>query len=241
MKLIIIMLKLRINSLKNKKGALRMKKTRFAAAAVLAAAMLTLSAVQAFAGEWVKNQTGWWYENSDGSFPANGVYNIGGEKYAFNSDGYMIENAWFQSPSTGAWYYAQGGGALATNLWVGDYYVGSDGKMQTDTWIDGYYVGPDGKWVEGKTLEDELSGSASDMIGSAYFAELDPDMEDPWSGQGTSYDTGGLYSSSSTGSGSGGNSYDQGSSSNRVEIDEYDENEWAPTATATATAIATSE
>lgn len=40
----------------------------FAAAGVMAAAM----SFSAFAGEWKEDQTGWWYQNDDGSYLNNG-------------------------------------------------------------------------------------------------------------------------------------------------------------------------
>ena len=124
-------------------------KKRTLTAIMAAAAMSAIMAFSALAGEWVKDSNGWWFQNSDGTYPAGGLYNINGVNYAFNEYGYMVENAWYQSPDTGRWYYALGSGELATNQWIGnDYYVGSTGAMMTDTWTpDGYYVGSDGKWV----------------------------------------------------------------------------------------------
>jgi len=115
----------------------------------------------AFAGEWVEDSSGWWFRNSDGSFPSNGIYEIGGKKYAFNDSGYLVQDNWYQHPETGDWYYASGSGALASDQWVGDYYMGSDGAMATDTWVDGYYVGGDGKWVEGATKSSSSGSSYS--------------------------------------------------------------------------------
>ncbi len=132
-----------------------MKKGTLAAIAA-AAAISAVMAFSAMAGEWIRGAGGWWFQNSDGSYPAGGIYTIENKNYAFDEYGYMVENAWYQSPDTGRWYYALGSGELATNQWIGnDYYVGSTGAMMTDTWTpDGYYVGSDGKWVEGATYVD---------------------------------------------------------------------------------------
>lgn len=59
----------------------------------------------AFAG-WKQDSTGWWYENSDGSYPANKFVWIGGEKFWFNSAGYM-HTGWLNQ--NGIWYYCNPG------------------------------------------------------------------------------------------------------------------------------------
>ncbi len=38
---------------------------------------------------WKQDQTGWWYTNSDGSYPVSSWQNIGGLWYYFNEKGYM--------------------------------------------------------------------------------------------------------------------------------------------------------
>ena len=141
-----------------------MKNKLYRIGAIALALSITLS-FSAFAGEWMENSIGWWFQNSDGSYPKSGIYEIGGKEYAFNEDGYMAENAWYQHPKTGDWYYATGSGELAHSQWVGDYYVGNDGSMMTDAWIDGYYVGSDGQWVKGMTLDDTYDGASYDEYG----------------------------------------------------------------------------
>lgn len=41
-------------------------------------------------GEWKINETGWWYSNSDGTYPANQWLEINGKWYFFNEQGYMV-------------------------------------------------------------------------------------------------------------------------------------------------------
>lgn len=62
-------------------------------------AIMTLSmSIQVFAGEWKKNDTGWWYQNNDNSYPVNTWAWIDGNKdgiaecYYFNENGYMLAN-----------------------------------------------------------------------------------------------------------------------------------------------------
>lgn len=77
---------------------------------------------------WKQDGAGWWYQNADGSYPAN---------------------AWRQV--NGRWYYFEANGYMAANKWInGTYYVGGDGAMLTNTTTpDGYQVGADGAWIQG--------------------------------------------------------------------------------------------
>lgn len=75
---------------------------------------------------WKQDNTGWWYQNADGSYPANSWKEI-----------------------NGAWYYFEGNGYIASNKWIGNYYVGASGAMLTNTTTpDGYQVGADGAWIQ---------------------------------------------------------------------------------------------
>ena len=77
-------------------------------------------------GKWKKNNTGWWYENADGSYPQSEWKKINGSWYYFGNNGYMLESQW-----------------------IGNYYVGSNGAMLVNTTTpDGYKVDENGKWIE---------------------------------------------------------------------------------------------
>jgi len=71
----------------------------------LAAAMTVVMTVPAFAGEWKQDlsrpasqdgTSGWWYQNDDGTYPANGWFWLDGnedgeaECYCFDNDGYAL-------------------------------------------------------------------------------------------------------------------------------------------------------
>ena len=74
---------------------------------------------------WQSNSTGWWYQNADGSYPANEWQQIDGSWYYFNESGYMV-----------------------ASIWIGNYYLGENGAMLTNTTTpDGYVVGSDGAWI----------------------------------------------------------------------------------------------
>ena len=76
-------------------------------------------------GSWQSNSTGWWYQNADGSYPANEWQQINGSWYYFNESGYMV-----------------------ASMWIGNYYLGENGSMLTNTTTpDGYVVDENGLWI----------------------------------------------------------------------------------------------
>jgi lysozyme len=83
--------------------------------ALSALAISTALTIPVFAGTWKQDNTGWWYERDDKSFPVSVWEQIDGSWYYFNENGYMLSNQWF-----------------------GNYYLGSTGAMLTNTVVDGY-------------------------------------------------------------------------------------------------------
>lgn len=116
-------------------------------------------------GEWHKNDTGWWYGNSDDDYVSDGIYTINGKQYGFNKDGYM-KTGWHEID--GDWYYFEPeNGQLVKSTWRQDkkgdwYYLTSNGTMATNSAIksqssDGYYyVNDDGKWDGLELTEEEI-------------------------------------------------------------------------------------
>ena len=86
---------------------------------------------------WKKDAKGWWYQNSDGSYPKNQWKKIGKEWYHFDTNGYM-QTGWLKLDSF--WYYLKDTGAMAKDEWV------DNGKS---------YVDADGKYVPGKVKYTE--------------------------------------------------------------------------------------
>ena len=84
---------------------------------------------------WHSNSKGWWYQNSDGSYPTNKWQKINEKWYFFNEDGYCLTNKWIKRG--GVWYWLDSSGAMATgwkkinNEW---YYFKQDGEMVTG-WV----------------------------------------------------------------------------------------------------------
>lgn len=101
----------------------------------VALVVMTLS-LPVYAANWVHNNTGWWYHEDNGSYPANQWKKINGQWYWFNSNGYMV-TGWKQI--NGTWYYFDPSGAMASNRWIGNYYVNESGlwtqTKKPDQWV----------------------------------------------------------------------------------------------------------
>lgn len=63
-------------------------------------------------GEWVEDETGWWYKNPDGSYPKAAWQIIEDKWYCFDDNGYM-RTGWIETD--GKWYYCGDSGAMLAN------------------------------------------------------------------------------------------------------------------------------
>ena len=67
---------------------------------VLSAGLSVLTAIPAFASGWQKNETGWWWQNDDGSYPTGTYLWLDGnrdgiaERYAFDENGYLFTDTY---------------------------------------------------------------------------------------------------------------------------------------------------
>ena len=157
-----------------------------AAISVAIVGAYTPATASANGGSWQKNSVGWWYRNSDGSYPqlqwkhidgkwyyfdGRGYIThskwewINGYWYYFNASGHMAENTWKMVGDK--WYYFDTKGHMLSNQWVGDYYLGKDGDMLKNTVTpDNYVVGSDGKWD--KRFSRELAEKAKSPLNNLY-------------------------------------------------------------------------
>ena len=113
---------------------------------------------------WKKNDTGYWYVRSDGSYPKDKFEKVNGTWYYFDGSGYMLadrwkkhtDNNWYWFDSSGEmatgwkkiaekWYYFNADGAMKTG-WVKVngtwYYLDGSGCMYSNRWLkhtDGYW------------------------------------------------------------------------------------------------------
>ena len=78
----------------------------FAVAAMTAALSFT-----AYAGEWKNDSQGWWYQNDDGTYPANKLEKVGDDWFYFSEAGYA-QGGWVQLET--GWYELSDGG-ICTN------------------------------------------------------------------------------------------------------------------------------
>ena len=157
-----------------------------AAISVAIIGVYTPATASANGGSWQRDSVGWWYKNSNGSYPKNDWQQIDGKWYYFdgrgyithskwerikdywyyfNTSGHMTENAWEMIGDK--WYYFDNKGHMLSNQWVGDYYVGKDGDMLKNTVTpDNYVVGSDGKWD--KRFSRELAEKAKSPLNNLY-------------------------------------------------------------------------
>ena len=90
--------------IRDKSAAGRKKCRMMVIAVLLATVALSMSA---FAGQWRQDDTGWWYQNEDGTYVKSEWSWIDGRCYYFNEDGYCLQNT--QTPDgysvdgQGAW------------------------------------------------------------------------------------------------------------------------------------------
>lgn len=158
-----------------------------AAISIAIISVYTPATASANGGSWQRDSVGWWYKNSNGSYPKNDWQRIDGKWYYFdgrgyithskwerikdywyyfNTSGHMTENAWEMIGDK--WYYFDTKGHMLHDQWVGDYYVGKNGDMLKSTVTpDNYVVGSDGKWD--KRFSRELAEKAKTRFNAQYL------------------------------------------------------------------------
>lgn len=112
--------------------------------------------------KWKRNDTGWWWEHPDGSYPKEEWEKIDGTWYYFDGSGYLLEDKW-KKHSDGKWYYLDPSGAMVTG-WkkIGGkwYYFDSEGAMKTG-------------WVKYKDVWYYLDAKNGDMVSNAFIQSAD--------------------------------------------------------------------
>lgn len=79
---------------------------------------------------WKCNETGWWWEESDGSYPTDRWKKVNNEWFYFDDRGYCLINRWFNDGKD--WFWLDKRGAMVTGwMYIGNYwyYFKSDGRM----------------------------------------------------------------------------------------------------------------
>ena len=105
---------------------------------------------------WVENENGWQYKDENGNLLKDGWWEIEGERYYFDKDGYRASY----------WLYADGQ----------YYWLGTDGKMQTgwqEVWGKWYYLG--------KAADDGVMRTYwQEIDGEYYWLGADGAMRTGW-------------------------------------------------------------
>lgn len=115
-------------------------------------------------GQWIKDETGWWYDNTDGSYPFscwsyllwNGTY----EWYHFQSSGYM-NAGWFTDTDGNRYFLHNVADGTQGHMYTGWHQIdgtwyyfrenagGPMGSLVTNgTTPDGYRVDANGAWIQ---------------------------------------------------------------------------------------------
>ena len=133
-----------------------------AAVSITIIGVYTPATASASGGSWQRDSVGWWYKNSNGSYPKNDWQRIDGKWYYFDGRGYITHSKWEQI--NGYWYYFNTSGHMTENTWkmIGDkwYYFDTKGHMLHYQWVGDYYVGQNGDMLKNAiTLDDYLVGS----------------------------------------------------------------------------------
>ena len=130
--------------------------------ALLTMSLSVLSSIPAFAAGWQKNDTGWWWQEDNGSYPVSTWKWLDGNKdgiaecYYFDASGYMKENTtvdgWTVN-SDGAWTVD---GVVQTKQ------VGTENMTYTEEygWLPGTDDDPSEDHIE---VDTSLMGGSSKM------------------------------------------------------------------------------
>lgn len=156
-----------------------MKKGRLLLAAVAGSCMMAGSA---FAGEWELSSGRWWYQNDDGSYPANGWQWINGRCYYFDQDGYCLVDTTtpdgYMVDASGAWTVngivqtqtetQETGSETAGSLDIftssaGNYYFSSG----AGAWGTVLTLHPDGSF-EGSYHDSDAGSSGAGYVATVY-------------------------------------------------------------------------
>lgn len=116
---------------------------------------LSMTASKTKSGTWIKDQYGWWYRHTDGTYSTNAWEYINGFLYHFNSYGYAL-GGWAYLYSSAdknyRWYYMHPTNLNMMTGWVQVgaewYYLQNNGTLLTNaTTPDGYKVNANGVWT----------------------------------------------------------------------------------------------
>lgn len=139
------------------------------------AAVASIGTDAADGGAWKGTSGAYWYENADGSYLKDGVFNIGETKYLFDASGYT-KTGWYADKDDAGnvinWYYFDADAGMKTG-WLQEgedwYYLNEDGTMETyEAEVNGktYYFESNGKMQSDclRYVYDSEAGTSKEVI-----------------------------------------------------------------------------
>lgn len=165
----------------------------------VAGALSLCISMTAYAGNWMQDSTGWWYQDNDGNYPVNTWRLIDDTWYRFDENGYMVTGWFFDGTNwfymdpfgrmlaetweaiLGKRYYFDGSGYMAAGFYnIGEarYYFEKDGSLVRQNFKKGdqyYEVDSDGMITN---ITDEPDGSAFSYLGGSLGSVLRDDLND---------------------------------------------------------------
>ncbi len=138
----------------------------------VAAVMLSSGTAEAAGGKWLKDETGYYYQYSNGKHAVNKWEQIGSKWYHFDKKGYMqtgwqrISKKWYYFKASGemqvgwktiggAKYYFKEGVMVTGEMYLGNklYVFADSGKLKKATTVKAKLKVPDtSKWTKAKTI-----------------------------------------------------------------------------------------
>lgn len=114
-------------------------------AAGAACALSLCISMAAYAGNWVQDSVGWWYQDDDGTYPVNTWRMFDNTWYRFDEHGYMV-TGWYSDGSN--WFYMDPSGRMIAENWEAvqgkRYYFDGSGYMA----VGFYNIGSDMYYFE---------------------------------------------------------------------------------------------
>lgn len=140
----------------------------------IARGVLSCFGINTNTAKWVLDETGWWYQRADGSYPKS-QWLLLDCYYYFNDKGYALANEWLSYG--GNWYYLKDDCRMATGWQYIDkhwYYLNPTGTKNkpVGAMLDGWQF-IDGQWYYLRTKAEEGHPHGSMVEGAVTVGEYD--------------------------------------------------------------------
>lgn len=137
--------------------------------------------------QWVHQNGRWWYRWADGTYPTsqNGMQKIDGHYYAFDANGWMRTN-WYYDGSQGEWFYLDPVVGNARSGWVldNDEWFYMDDRCH---WVPNTWEYKNGTWYLRWATGSYASGGWEKKDGDWYLFANDGSMLTGWQAVGDTW------------------------------------------------------